>query len=78
MQIIHRDIKPENLLISNMKDFDIQITDFGLSEFMVDNEQLYKRSGTPGYVAPEILRDKPYDTKADIFSCGVILYLLYL
>jgi len=37
---------------------------------------LYKRSGTPGYVAPEILKDKEYTTKADIFSLGVIMYLL--
>ena len=57
--------------------YDLKLADFGLSEFVQDPDQLYKRSGTPGYVAPEILKDRNYDTKADIFGAGVILYLLY-
>lgn len=74
--IIHRDIKPENLIFKDKESFDIRIVDFGLSEFVNDPEQLYKRSGTPGYVAPEILKNKPHDTKSDIFAAGIILYLL--
>ncbi|CAD8082377.1 unnamed protein product [Paramecium sonneborni] len=76
--IIHRDIKPENLIFrtkSNM--IDIVIADFGLSDFY--NEQdiyLFQRCGTVGYVAPEILKDQAYNHKVDIFSAGVILFIL--
>jgi len=55
--VIHRDIKPENLIFKSQDSYDIRIVDFGLSEFINDPEQLYKRSGTPGYVAPEILKN---------------------
>ena len=76
LQIIHRDIKPENLIFKDRKGYEVKLVDFGLSEFVKDPDQLYKRSGTPGYVAPEILKDLHYDSKADIFGAGVILYLL--
>lgn len=56
MKIIHRDLKPENLIFVDDDKYEIKIVDFGLSEFVNDPEQLYKRSGTPGYVAPEILK----------------------
>jgi serine/threonine protein kinase len=75
-KIIHRDLKPENLIFKDKDHYDIRIVDFGLSEFIDDPEQLYKRSGTPGYVAPEILKGKPHNEKSDIFALGVILYLL--
>ena len=42
-----------------------------------DSEQLSMRCGSPGYVAPEILNDLGYGTKVDIFSAGIILYILY-
>ena len=75
--IMHRDIKPENLILkSNEDDTDIKIADFGLAAFVASGEQLFKRCGTPGYVAPEILDDQPYDQKVDVFSAGVILYIL--
>eukprot|EP01016_Furgasonia_blochmanni_P044391 TRINITY_DN6162_c0_g1_i12.p1 TRINITY_DN6162_c0_g1~~TRINITY_DN6162_c0_g1_i12.p1 ORF type:complete len:538 (-),score=180.00 TRINITY_DN6162_c0_g1_i12:241-1767(-) len=75
--IMHRDIKPENLILkSNEDDTDIKIADFGLAAFVSSGEQLFKRCGTPGYVAPEILDDQPYDQKVDVFSAGVILYIL--
>ena len=76
LSIIHRDIKPENLMFKDRKSYELKLVDFGLSEFVKDPDQLYKRSGTPGYVAPEILKDKPYDSQADMFGAGVILYLL--
>jgi calcium-dependent protein kinase len=55
--IIHRDIKPENLIFKDKLSYDLKIVDYGLSEFVNDPDCLYKRSGTPGYVAPEILKD---------------------
>ncbi|KAM3136273.1 hypothetical protein pb186bvf_011572 [Paramecium bursaria] len=78
--IIHRDIKPENIIIRNlMNTSDICIADFGLAEnYNMEGKYLFKRCGTPGYVAPEILRDQIYDYKVDIFSAGVLMFIMYL
>lgn len=83
--IMHRDLKPENLLLKSSEDniHEVVIADFGLATFfnMSPNNILFKRCGTPGFVAPEILSYKDgqegfYDEKCDIFSAGVIFYLL--
>lgn len=75
--IMHRDIKPENLILKDMENnYDVKIADFGLATAVTQGEYLFKRCGTPGYVAPEILADEKYDQKVDIFSAGVILYIL--
>lgn len=73
---MHRDIKPENLLLKDELSFDLKLADFGLSEIMGKKENLFTRCGTPGYVAPEVLEDKKYNYKCDVFSAGVILYIL--
>lgn len=74
--IMHRDIKPENLILKDENEYDIKLADFGLAEKVDKKELLFKRCGTPGYVAPEVLEDKKYDTKVDVYSAGVILYIL--
>ncbi|CAG9327888.1 unnamed protein product [Blepharisma stoltei] len=72
--IVHRDLKPDNILLEDHEGF--KICDFGLSaQFEIDNE-LCSKCGTPGYIAPEVLRDEKYGTKADIFSAGIICYQL--
>ncbi|CAD8082037.1 unnamed protein product [Paramecium primaurelia] len=77
---MHRDLKPENLLLkSKNNDTDIVIADFGLAHIM-DQQPFYKRCGTPGFVAPEILnyngQGQFYNEKCDIFSAGVIFYFI--
>lgn len=74
--IAHRDLKPENLLLDSDqgKDF-IKIADFGLSKDFGE-EQLQTSCGTPDYVAPEVLLGEPYDMGVDIWSIGVISYVL--
>ena len=82
--IMHRDIKPENLLLQNSSHvYDIVLADFGLATKIKKpvEEILFKRCGTPGFVAPEILSYKEgksqfYNEKCDIFSVGALFYLL--
>merc|ERR1740130_1373114 len=77
--IVHRDLKPENFLFSTQEALDkstLKIIDFGLSKRIeTDDEVLKTKAGTPYYVAPQVLMAK-YDKRCDIWSCGVIMYVL--
>lgn len=74
--VVHRDLKPENLLYhSTDEDSKIMISDFGLSK-MEDSGIMATACGTPGYVAPEVLAQKPYGKSVDVWSIGVISYIL--
>lgn len=64
------------LLQSESDDSDIKIADFGFAKKVKSPNSLTTQCGTPGYVAPEILEGKPYDTQADMWSLGVIVYIL--
>ncbi|KAL4296185.1 hypothetical protein GQ457_12G030420 [Hibiscus cannabinus] len=76
--IYHRDIKPENLLLDENEN--LKVSDFGLSALAESKRQdglLHTTCGTPAYVAPEVINRKGYDgVAADIWSCGVVLYVL--
>lgn len=75
--IVHRDLKPENLLFRDRNTTsDIMITDFGLAKLCNDEQALKTACGTPNYVAPEILMQRGYGKEVDIWSLGVILYIL--
>jgi len=77
--IAHRDLKPENLLCSEMDDgkMVIKIADFGLSKAFSGESALETSCGTPDYAAPEVLRmDGAYDKSVDLWSIGVITYVL--
>lgn len=75
--IVHRDLKPENLLFKDKKGTaDIMVTDFGLAKLIDDETALKTACGTPNYVAPEILMQRGYGKQVDVWSLGVILYIL--
>ncbi|CAI5468453.1 unnamed protein product [Closterium sp. Yama58-4] len=74
--VMHRDLKPENFLLASKKeDAPLKATDFGLSIFYKPGETFSDIVGSAYYVAPEVLRRK-YGPEADVWSCGVILYIL--
>ena len=74
--VVHRDIKPENLLLSTENsDSVLKLADFGLAVKTIENI-LYTECGTPAYIAPEILGDKGYGKAVDMWSIGVITYIL--
>lgn len=75
---VHRDIKPENFLLQNESDSaEIKVIDFGLAKKYVvgSGEAMKTKAGTPYYVSPQVLMGA-YDEKCDIWSCGVIAYIL--
>ena len=78
--IIHRDLKPENILIeseeeANKEFFTVKIIDFGTSGKIKNGEMFNLNVGTPLYISPEVLKNK-YNEKCDIWSCGVIMYMM--
>lgn len=76
--IVHRDIKPENLLFSSKDQSTaiIKVSDFGLARFIEGDTLATTTCGTPGYVAPEILSEKPYSSPCDFWSVAVVLFIL--
>ena len=75
--IIHRDLKPENILMTDMTDdADIRISDFCICKRLEPNETTKEIVGTLGYMAPEVLMGKDYNFSADVWSIGIITYLL--
>lgn len=75
--VVHRDLKPENLLYSDASEnAALKLADFGLGQILKPNEMMHHACGTPGYIAPEMLTGEKYGSTCDMWSLGVILYIL--
>ncbi|CAE8645975.1 unnamed protein product [Polarella glacialis] len=73
-RVVHRDVKTDNILLS--AEGQPLLADLGIAARIDDLEAMQRRVGTPGYVAPEVIDCKPYGVKADMFSAGVLLYVM--
>ena len=72
--VVHRDLKPDNIMFSNEKQ--VKIVDFGLALVLGPGELATIQSGSIAFSAPEVHSKVPYDSKADIWSLGAILYFM--
>ena len=81
-QIMHRDLKPENILVEENaddvknEDIWIKLTDFGFATKYDPNKKQTLSLGSPLYMAPELCKEQAYDNKVDVWSSGVIAYIL--
>eukprot|EP00300_Choanocystis_sp_HF-7_P011155 c17331_g1_i1.p1 GENE.c17331_g1_i1~~c17331_g1_i1.p1 ORF type:complete len:481 (+),score=81.28 c17331_g1_i1:36-1478(+) len=75
--IVHRDIKPENIIFDKPgDDAQLKLVDFGFAEIFNKDRGLQDACGSLEYAAPEILEEKEYDTLVDMWSAGVVIYIL--
>eukprot|EP01117_Protostelium_nocturnum_P007098 TRINITY_DN2544_c0_g1_i1.p1 TRINITY_DN2544_c0_g1~~TRINITY_DN2544_c0_g1_i1.p1 ORF type:complete len:375 (-),score=122.20 TRINITY_DN2544_c0_g1_i1:39-1163(-) len=75
--VVHRDLKPENLLFSNRTDeLVIKIADFGFARYVPGDGTMTSICGTPAFLAPEIAKEQHYNKSVDIWSLGVVLYIM--
>ena len=75
--IIHRDLKPENIMFRKENDLNsLVLCDFGLAKENIGNNLLETKCGTLIFMAPEIIMNRPYDSFVDIWSIGIIMYIL--
>ncbi|KAJ4967816.1 hypothetical protein NE237_014517 [Protea cynaroides] len=72
--VAHRDIKPDNILFDSRNR--LKLADFGSAEFFHDGRSMRGIVGTPYYVAPEVLSGRDYNEKVDVWSAGVIMYIM--
>ncbi|KAM3144381.1 hypothetical protein pb186bvf_003545 [Paramecium bursaria] len=77
LNIVHRDLKPENILldITSQGNYNIKVVDWGTAKIFNPKQSINEKFGTLYYIAPEVLQ-KNYNEKCDIWSCGVIFYIL--
>jgi len=74
--IAHRDLKPENLLLTHTGET-VKVADFGFAKLMSEEQEMLQTAcGTPEYVAPEVLKQRGYDVECDIWSLGVVIYVM--
>jgi serine/threonine protein kinase len=79
LSIAHRDLKPENLLLmgaSSSSLTNVKLSDFGMASHVRPGETLFHQCGSAGYIAPEIIAGKGYNTQVDLWSLGCIAYIL--
>jgi len=75
--IVHRDIKPENILLTDDSEIPtVKLADFGLSRLVGPTDMLRSACGTLAYVAPEVLMQRPYGKPVDVWSVGIVTYLM--
>ena len=72
--IVHRDIKPENFMVDEKNQM-LKLIDFGQASELKDGETLSEKQGTPPFMSPELIERK-YDKRTDIWSCGVVLFIM--
>ncbi|PIK40412.1 putative striated muscle-specific serine/threonine-protein kinase-like [Apostichopus japonicus] len=74
--VVHLDLKPENILLESADSDNIKVIDFGLARVLKPDEEIQCACGTPEFVAPEVVRRKPITPASDVWSIGVIAYIL--
>ncbi|CAI5532603.1 unnamed protein product [Closterium sp. Naga37s-1] len=74
--IVHRDVKSDNMLLDKHHRV-VKIADFGVSRVKSEDSTMHHKTGTYGYMAPEVLKERPYDHKADVYSYGILLWEIY-
>jgi calcium/calmodulin-dependent protein kinase I len=72
--VVHRDVKPDNLLFDERNN--MKVVDFGSAVWLLEGRCVGGVVGTPYYVAPKVLMGREYNEKVDVWSAGVILYIM--
>ena len=74
---MHRDLKLDNLMLKKKEDLSsLKIIDFGIGQFIDQKHWILTKCGSPSYIAPEVFSGKMYTEKCDVFSVGIICYIL--